>query len=39
MFIKQPFDEFLDFEYKKLDDHHLQVRLPIRDLFVNRAEL
>jgi len=35
MFIKQPFDEFLDFEYKKLNDHHLQVRLPIRDLFVN----
>lgn len=37
MFIKQPFDEFLDFEYKKLDDHHLQVRLPTRDLFVNSA--
>ncbi len=37
MFIKQPFDEFLDFEYKKLDDRRLQVRLPIQDLFINSA--
>jgi uncharacterized protein (TIGR00369 family) len=37
MFIKQPFDEFLGFEYKKIDDHHLQIRLPIKDLFVNSA--
>jgi uncharacterized protein (TIGR00369 family) len=37
MFIKQPFDEFLGIEYKKIDDDHLQLRLPIKDLFVNSA--
>jgi uncharacterized protein (TIGR00369 family) len=35
MFIKQPFDEFLGFEYKKIDDNNLQIRLPIQELFVN----
>jgi acyl-CoA thioesterase len=35
MFIQQPFDEFLGLEYKKLDDHHLQIRLPVQDLFIN----
>lgn len=37
MFIKQLFDEFLGFEYKKLDDSNLQIRLPIQDLFINSA--
>jgi uncharacterized protein (TIGR00369 family) len=37
MFIKQPFDEFLGFEYNKVDDNNLQLRLPIQDLFVNSA--
>ncbi|WCN38652.1 PaaI family thioesterase [Aneurinibacillus uraniidurans] len=37
MFIKQLFDEFLGFEYKKLDDNKLQVRLPVQDLFINSA--
>ncbi|PLT27911.1 PaaI family thioesterase [Peribacillus deserti] len=37
MFIKQPFDEFLGFEYKKIDEDHVQLRLPIQDLFLNSA--
>ncbi|MCA1029636.1 PaaI family thioesterase [Bacillus timonensis] len=37
MFIKQPFDEFLCFEYKKVDDNHVQVKLPIQELFINSA--
>ncbi|CRK82771.1 PaaI family thioesterase [Neobacillus massiliamazoniensis] len=37
MFIKQPFDEFLGFEYKRIDDNNLQLRLPIQDLIVNSA--
>ena len=37
MFIKQPFDEFLGLEYNKLDDHNLQIILPIQDLFINSA--
>jgi acyl-CoA thioesterase len=37
MFIKQPFDEFLGFEYKRVDDNNLQLRLPVQDLIVNSA--
>ena len=37
MFIKQPFDEFLSVEYKGIDSNHLQVRLPIQELFINSA--
>ena len=37
MFIKQPFDEFLGFEYERLDDSRLQIRMPIRELFINSA--
>ncbi|WP_338753431.1 PaaI family thioesterase [Bacillus sp. FJAT-52991] len=37
MFIKQPFDEFLGFEYKKIDDNNLQISLPVQDLFLNSA--
>jgi uncharacterized protein (TIGR00369 family) len=37
MFIKQPFDEFLRLEYKRIDDDHLEVRLPVQDLFINSA--
>lgn len=37
MFVKQPFDEFLGFEYKKQDDQHLEIRIPIQDLFINSA--
>lgn len=37
MFIKQPFDEFLGLKYKKLDDHNLQIILPVQNLFINSA--
>ena len=37
MFIKQPFDEFLRFEYKRIDDLHVQIRMPVQDLFINSA--
>lgn len=37
MFIKQPFDEFLRLEYKKLDDSNLQIIMPVQDLFINSA--
>ncbi|WP_066307952.1 PaaI family thioesterase [Bacillus sp. FJAT-29814] len=37
MFIKQPFDEFLGLKYNKLDDHNLQIILPVQDLFINSA--
>jgi uncharacterized protein (TIGR00369 family) len=37
MFIKQPFDEFLGLEYKRLEDDHLQMILPVQDLFINSA--
>jgi uncharacterized protein (TIGR00369 family) len=37
MFIKQPLDEFLGFEYKKLDDNNLQILMPVQDLFINSA--
>lgn len=35
MFIKQPLDEFLGFKYEKIDDTHLQIGLPVKELFVN----
>ena len=37
MFIKQPFDEFLKLEYKKIDDENVQIKLPVQDLFINSA--
>lgn len=37
MFIKQPFDEFLDLQYKKIDDNNVQIILPVKDLFINSA--
>lgn len=35
MFIKQPFDEFLGFEYRWLNDGELELTLKIKELFVN----
>lgn len=35
MYIQQPFDQFLGLEYKKLDDHHILIKLPVQDLFIN----
>ena len=37
MFIKQPFDEFLGFQYKRLDDGQVQIIMPVQDLFINSA--
>ena len=37
MFIKQPFDEFLKLEYKKIDDENVPIRLPVQDPFINSA--
>ncbi|HZW82271.1 MAG TPA: PaaI family thioesterase [Candidatus Deferrimicrobium sp.] len=36
MFIKQRFDEFLGFEYKR-DNNTLEVRIEIKDLYINSA--
>ena len=37
MFIKQPFDEFLGFQYKRLDDGQVQIIMPVQELFINSA--
>lgn len=37
MFIKQPFDEFLRLEYKRIDDDNVEIKLPVQDLFINSA--
>lgn len=37
MFIKQPFDEFLGLKYRKLDDHQLEIKMLVQDLFINSA--
>lgn len=34
-FIRQPFDEFLGFDYERVDDRTVQVTLPIKPLYVN----
>ena len=34
MFIKQPFDEFLGFEYKR-DDNAIEVSMLIKELYIN----
>lgn len=35
MFIKQPFDEFLGLQYKRINDDQIKVFLPLRPLFLN----
>lgn len=35
MFIKQPFDEFLGFEYEKLEENSVKVALSIKPLYLN----
>jgi acyl-CoA thioesterase len=37
MFIKQPFDEFLRFQYKRIDDDQVQITMPVQELFINSA--
>lgn len=35
MFIKQPLDEFLGFQYERIDENRIKVTLPIQPLYVN----
>lgn len=35
MFINQPLDSFLGFQYKRLSDDRVRVTLPVQDLFIN----
>jgi uncharacterized protein (TIGR00369 family) len=35
VFIKQPFDEFLCFEYERVDKSNIKVTLPIKPLYIN----
>ena len=37
MFIKQPFDDFLGFQYERIDKENIKVTLPIQPLFINSA--
>lgn len=37
MFIKQPFDEFLGFQYERVDERNIMVTLPIKPLYINSA--
>jgi uncharacterized protein (TIGR00369 family) len=37
MFIQQAFDEFLGFEYARIDDKSVEVRLNVVDLHINSA--
>lgn len=35
MFIKQPFDEFLEFSYERVSDEEVHIKLKVKDLYVN----
>lgn len=35
MFIQQPFDEFLEMEYKRTTENSIKVKLPIKELYVD----
>jgi uncharacterized protein (TIGR00369 family) len=35
MFIKQPFDEFLELQYERIDDNQIKVTLPVKPLYLN----
>ncbi|WP_040225746.1 PaaI family thioesterase [Bhargavaea cecembensis] len=37
MFINQPLDSFLGFQYERLSDDRVRVTLPVQDLFINSA--
>ncbi|RXY99925.1 PaaI family thioesterase [Fictibacillus sp. S7] len=39
MFIKQALDEFLGFEYTRMNETQVQLRLPVQELFVNSASV
>jgi uncharacterized protein (TIGR00369 family) len=35
MFIKQPFDQFLELKYERINDQKIKVTLPVKPLFLN----
>ncbi|MGO4888334.1 PaaI family thioesterase [Anaerobacillus sp. MEB173] len=35
MFIQQPFDEFLGFQYERVDEKSIKVTLPVKPLYLN----
>lgn len=35
MFIKQPFDEFLELQYERISNNHIKVTLPVKPLYLN----
>lgn len=35
MFIRQPFDEFLEMQYERITENSVKVTLPIKPLYVN----
>ncbi|WLD92573.1 PaaI family thioesterase [Alkalihalobacillus sp. AL-G] len=35
MFIQQPFDQFLDLEYERINESRVKVNLPIKPLYIN----
>lgn len=37
MFIQQPFDEFLGFQYERTEDGKVRVTLPVKPLHINSA--
>lgn len=37
MFIEQPFDKFLGFQYERVDKENIKVTLPIQPLYMNSA--
>jgi uncharacterized protein (TIGR00369 family) len=35
MFIQQPFDEFLGYQYERIDEDHVHITLPLKPLYIN----
>lgn len=35
MFIRQPFDKFLEMDYERMTENSVKVILPIKDLYVD----
>jgi uncharacterized protein (TIGR00369 family) len=35
LFIKQPFDEFLDLQYERITENEVHIYLPVKPLFLN----
>lgn len=39
MFIRQPFDKFLEMEYERTTENSVKVTLPIKELYIDSAGL